>query len=61
VKFGTSQKDFNTEAMHLKMDLATDQRLPKAVRDAPNGPMEASTNAAAMSARSGYVRFRVNK
>jgi hypothetical protein len=33
-------EDFNVEAMHLKMHLAADERLPKALRDALNGPVE---------------------
>jgi len=33
-------EDFNVEAMHLKVNLATDKRLPKALRDALNGPHE---------------------
>jgi hypothetical protein len=35
-------EDFNVEAMHLKMNLATDERLPKALRDALNGPVSMS-------------------
>jgi hypothetical protein len=35
-------EDFNVEAMHLRMNLATDERLPKALRDALNGPVSMS-------------------
>jgi hypothetical protein len=33
-------EDFNISAMHLKMNLATDEMLPKPLRDALNGPHE---------------------
>jgi hypothetical protein len=33
-------EDFNISAMHLKMNLATDEKLPKPLRDALNGPFE---------------------
>jgi hypothetical protein len=33
-------EDFNISAMHLKMNLATDEMLPKPLRDALNGPVD---------------------
>jgi hypothetical protein len=33
-------EDFNISAMHLKMNLATDEKLPKPLRGALNGPVE---------------------
>jgi hypothetical protein len=33
-------EDFNISAIHLKMNLATDEKLPKPLRDALNGPVE---------------------
>jgi hypothetical protein len=35
-------EDFNVEAIYLKMNLATDERLPKALRDALKGPVSMS-------------------
>ncbi|MCK1480548.1 hypothetical protein IVB27_38905 [Bradyrhizobium sp. 197] len=33
-------EDFNISAMHLKMNLATDELLPKPLREALNGPVD---------------------
>lgn len=35
-------EDFNKASIYLKFDLATDERLPGAVREALNGPIEPS-------------------
>jgi hypothetical protein len=54
-------EEFNKAAMYLKMNLATDETLPKPIRDALDGPVEIPQGVRTVHPHRLRVAFKVNR